>query len=108
LVAFYAEHPFLVDTNCLAITRHTLTGVADLWFNGYHADAILSTELVRTRVGSSTGTRTVNYRLHEHNEEMMTRYFRDGNDAMQRRYGQGFPWRNARRCAPIIAPGVGT
>ncbi|MEG3967127.1 glycosyltransferase family A protein [Microcoleus sp. T2B6] len=100
LVNFYKENPFLVDTNCMAISKHTLTQVGHLWFNGYRADAILSNHLVRTQCGASTGFRTVNYRLHSSDEKGMIEYFTSGNKAMDIRYQGIFPWLNAMYFQP--------
>lgn len=88
----------LVDVNCYMLRRDLAIATAPLWHRRYPDEAgpdfMLCQQLLREHPRCGTnGLSTVNYRVGRSQWSVRSEFFLAGNQVMQQRFPNGFPWR---------------
>jgi hypothetical protein len=97
---WYRTDAHHVDTNCYLLRRDVALATSAAWyrraFDVYSPDRALCRQLLRDwpRCGTN-GRYTVNYRVEMTEKSATAKFFQEGNAAMQKRYADGFPWRQS-------------
>jgi hypothetical protein len=86
---------FLVDNSCFVLKTETARQHANAWYIPRISDRTFLAELMKHQLPCAcTGESTANYRLSaDGSHSMNVDAFVEGNQAMQQRFPDGFPWR---------------
>ena len=92
-----------VDTSCYLLKRMDALSLSPIWHKQFRGDstptpdAIICNKLVDYNTSFGTpGLYSVNYRLGGSERSVRADFFHHGNDAMRKRYPDGFPWSSGR------------
>jgi len=89
----------LVDVNCYFLHTRLAVYVAPVWYrkarepNVMEVDRALVKELSKITPAEGTGKYTVNYAVDGNQHSVNSGFFVTGNESMEKRYPNGFPWR---------------
>ncbi len=90
---FHSESQHLVDTSSYMFRTQFLRQAGHLWDHGWGADRRFFHAVKDQVKYTCSGQYTLCYRLSGNANSVSADFFKQGNEAMQRKYGDKFPWR---------------
>ncbi|AGY59947.1 glycosyltransferase family A protein [Gloeobacter kilaueensis] len=100
--SYLDDSDFHIDVNCYFLRKNVAISIAPLWYRRAKEPGVQSVD--RAICGhlleyfphfQTTGRYTVNYRTGSTEQSVQPEFFIRGNQVMQERYPQGFPWLQA-------------
>jgi len=104
---YFNEQTFHIDTSCFGVKRDVAVRIGHAWYGQWGADRQFFTALRQYFPRfDCTGESTSCYRLDGNPNSVTPEFFRDGNQANERKYGGNYPWKQKRPASFDIGPGI--
>ena len=105
---YFNNQVFHIDTSSFAIKRDIAVRIGHAWYGQWGADRQFFSNLsMHFPKFDCTHAHTLCYRLDGNPNSVTKEFFDQGNEVMQKKYGDVFPWHNGSRLKQIeIGPGI--
>ena len=105
---YFNNEVFHIDTSSFAIKRDVAVRIGHAWYGQWGADRQFFSNLSKHFPKfDCTNAHTLCYRLDGNPNSVSKEFFDQGNEVMQQKYGNNFPWKTARNIHQIeVGPGI--